>query len=273
VLRRLGLIALCTGLTFALTPTSATANIVRWVDKLSGPGPFKGFEIEWRLVCLGDPQPSYALSDPGEVEKQRAAAEKEVEDDGKINKKARAAATALGLLAPGCVVDKVEKGALRRSSVNVAFGVFASTKNRLVYNPPGTDEKDPFNQVKLTTLELSFDYRLVRGVDAGAGIAAYFFSGARFDAFTRLALEPIRLSWRPVAMFASDSKCLPTKSDSPCWQRMLVVRTSYFVIPHGFDAEDFGATPGTFRTSRDKLFSYAFMADTEPLYRWLKKQF
>jgi hypothetical protein len=249
-------------------PHPAHANIWRWIDELSGPGPFTGYEIEWRVVCFGEPAAPLTAEQLAAIGRQEAPPGPD--EPEKKNPKAKAAAVAVGFLAPGCVIDRVPVGGRRRASINVSFGWFASYNNHLRYDPPARDAGDSALEVKLTSLESSFDYRLFPGLDAGAGVAVYFFSGAKFDSFSRLTIEPLRFSLRPIAMAKSDSACL--SSDEPCWQRTLVVRASYFLIPKGFAAEDFGAVPGTYRTSRDKLFSVAIMADTEPLYRWLKKR-
>ncbi len=33
-----------------------------WLDQLSGPGPFAGFDVQWRIACIADPAvPALAL--------------------------------------------------------------------------------------------------------------------------------------------------------------------------------------------------------------------
>ncbi len=243
----------CLGLALA---RPADAWIIRWIDDLSGPGPFKGVEFEWQVVCLGDPPPPASPT----------GAKQEFEPD-KEGLRA-AAAVVVGLLGPTCIVDRVPPGRTRRASFNLGVGLYASYRNELPFDDLPADPKHPDKEVKLTTLQPSFQVRLFRGVDIGAGGGAMWFSGPRFTSFRRAFLEPLRVDVRPALFRWSDKKC--TSAGEPCWQRTPVVRFSYFVVPAGFNAVDFGARPGSFNVPRDKIFTVAAVIDLEPLYTFLK---
>jgi hypothetical protein len=264
VLRRLGLIALCTGLTFALTPTSATANIIRWVDKLSGPGPFWGPQFEWRLVCVsGDPETT-----DGEKERVRKLQNDPSRRQAPITPsdyQPKAVIPAIGILGP-CMFDRGPENGMRRVSINVGVGIlWTHNTNDLKYESQ-LSKKD--RTVNMTTLETTAMWRVRRGVDAGPGIGLAWFSGRQFDSFKRVALIPVRIDYRPFDAYLG---CKDPGCGDSTKRRMLNLRFDLTVIPRGFDGKDFGAAPERF-APRDILPSVSFIIDLYPVARRLKNR-
>jgi len=216
----------------AAAPAPARANIWRWIDELSGPGPFHGYQYEWRVVCGGR---------PGSSERKQ--------DDK------RSLLFALGGIGP-CLIDRVPKNDRRVWSVNTSVGWFSATRNPLL--PDAAEDR---RKVDLTTFEATVMWQPYVGVDVGTGVGVYWFGGAAFDSFSRTALLPLRVDARPAELINRD-----VDKSRWWWTAMLGARFDVAVIPRGFDAADFGAPPRRF-ASRDTLTNWAVMIDLEPLAR------
>src|SRR4051812_27962147 len=60
-MRRFIVIGLCVSSFLITLPAHAHAWWY-WMDEYTGPGPFTGFDVQWRLACLADPAvPALAL--------------------------------------------------------------------------------------------------------------------------------------------------------------------------------------------------------------------
>jgi hypothetical protein len=222
------------------TASPAHAQIWRLIWELSGPGPFHGPEFEWRLACLNAPDGS---ASPG------AAAG--TEEGG--------ASGVLRILGPGCLINPPGPGARRRASFNVAVGVLDARRNNLQYASNATSR-----DVKLTTAEGTFWWRPVRSVEVGFGAGLMSFSGGGFNTFERFFFEPYRIDVRPLAIAAG-----PQHAD---WTEFLSVRAGAIIVPNSFSAADFGAIPGTFRTSREVLPTFSIFIDVEPIARSMRRR-
>ena len=55
-MRRVIVIALCALSFLVALPAPAHAWFF-WLDEYSGPGPFLGFDVQWRIACINDPAP------------------------------------------------------------------------------------------------------------------------------------------------------------------------------------------------------------------------
>jgi hypothetical protein len=232
-MRRGSIVLFVCVLLLGFTPSPAHAQLWRWIDELSGPGIFQGPEFEWKLVCFGD-QPD-ATSKGGRGE-------------------------ALGILGPGCLSRPVPPRA-RRGSFNISFGLLKADDNPLRYANPNQD-----HEVAMTLLEPSVWWSPAIWVDTGIGGGLMWFSGAGFPSFRRVFFEPIRVNLKLLTLIAR------MRSESPPeWLDAFSVRASAVVIPTSFRAEDFGAIPGTFQTSREVLQSYAVAIDFEPIVRSLRR--
>jgi len=225
-------LVLCT-FVLAVTPAPAHAQIWQWIDELSGPGPFQGPVFEWKLVCFGDQTDATPRGGRGE---------------------------ALAILGPGCLTRPVAPR-VRRGSFNMAFGLLKADENRLQY-PNREQDRD----VALTLLEPSVWWSPAIWVDTGVGGGVFWFSGPGFPTFHRAFFEPIRVNLKLLTLIGR-----ARSENPPEWLDAFSIRASAVVMPRSFRADDFGAIPGTFATSREVLQSYAVAVDFEPLIRYLRR--
>ena len=232
-MRRLPLTLLVCAFVLAFMPAPAHAQIWQWIDELSGPGPFQGPAFEWKLVCFGD-----------RTDTTRDGVE-----------------AVLGILGPGCLARPVPPRE-RRGSVNLGFGALKADRNRLKYADRGDQDHD----VALTLLEPSVWWSPAMWVDTGTGGGIMWFSGRAFPTFRRVFFEPIRVNLKLLTLIARGRSENP-----PEWLDFLSIRASAIIIPRSFSADDFGAIPGSFATSREVLQSYAVAVDFEPIVRYLRR--
>jgi hypothetical protein len=218
----------------------AHAQIWRYIYELSGPGPFRGLEFERRLLCFSVQSPT-ATPPPASPGRERAA-------------------RALEILGPGCFFRPTPPDRVRRASINLAFGLLDAKENNLRYANPSVDR-----EVKLTSIEPSLWWRPTASVEVGTGGGMLWFSGPAFASFRRGFFEPVRIDVKPLAL----ASALALRSHAE-WTEFLSLRAGLIVIPHGFRAEDFGAVPGSFQTSREALRTFAIFVDLEPVARSLR---
>jgi hypothetical protein len=227
-MRRLIQVGVCCAIVSCVGAGAASAQVIRWIDKLSGPGPFIGFQVEGRVVCWGAPESDEEM---------------------------------VGVKLP-CLIKRGPKDTPRRTSLNVEAGVFWARDNELPYN---RDLDEDERRVMLTPLQVTFYWQPLRGLELGHGAGLFFFYSKRdlFDRFTRFALEPLRVDIRPFDLAMRD----PARRDklSARLLRMITLRQSIVILPKGVTAADFGAL-GSFRTSREILPSYSLLLDIEPLF-------
>jgi hypothetical protein len=197
-----------------LVPTPAHAQFWRWIDELSGPGPFNGVVLPWRLVCIGG-QPA-----PATMTTSRRV--------GYV--------TAAALGGSGCLLSP---GALPRASLNFDTGFLLALKNHLDY------ASSVNKRVHMTILEPTFSFHIDPTLEndwleVGGGAGVFVMHGPAFDTFSRAFIEPIRADFRPLAKQRG-------------WRRGIVLRGAVIIVPQGFDATDFGAKPGSFHTPSEVL--------------------
>jgi len=148
-----------------------------------------------------------------------------------------AEASAGALLGWGCLFQPGIR--TPRASINLTAAWLGSEKNHLQYASTTVG-----STVHLDIIEPSVSVHLDPNLDrdfleVGFGAGALIFSGAAFESFTRVFVEPVRGDVRPFAFTGKN------------WGRAIIVRGSLLVVPSGFDATDFGAVPGSFHVARD----------------------
>jgi hypothetical protein len=94
-------------------------------------------------------------------------------------------------------------------------------------------------------------------LEIGAGLGSIRFSNTPADSFSKPAIEPIRVIWKPLAM----------KSGAADWLEAFQIRYRGIVLPSGFTAEDFGAVPGTFDAGAEFINSVSFVVNLANLLR------
>ena len=230
----IGLLALACGLVPA-KPADAQAGFIRWLEKLSGPGPFVGAGLEIYGLCYGVEKPS-AIAQDNSGEQPRTFFW-----DVNCGKAAR---------------DR------QRLTVGVQFSKMWGDNN-LQYDEAAV----PANlrdTVGATVFLGSADLGVTRALDIGAGVGFIHFTGTPPGSFTRPMLEPLRVTWKPLA-----SRPTAGASSEQLYKReWLQLRLVMTVIPKGFDAEDFGAIPGSYKSGTEVQANMYIIVNTANLLGW-----
>jgi hypothetical protein len=139
-----------------------------WIDQLSGPGPFTGWDFQWRMVCIPETR-------PGAIN---------ISLDGITTGKQRLA-RAFGA---GCLFDKDINP---MGSLNFAFGQVYSVRNELDYGP---GVKKP--HVTMTKFEpsLSMFADASKRIEITSGLGVLVIHGSGFDTFTHYYWSPLRVT-------------------------------------------------------------------------------
>jgi hypothetical protein len=160
-----------------LHPASASAQGWRWLEKLSGPGDFTGYEVDFKLFCNYDRVPSgprlaVAVSVPCLIKKAGAEVPKD-------QAPSPSSAVKIG---EGKTID------LARRAYSLGVGVsYLRGRSDLPYAP--TDEGID-RTIQILAIEGFFDHRLSTRVDYGVAFGPNLFLVPTFDDFTRFSLEP-----------------------------------------------------------------------------------
>jgi len=234
-MRRLLVTALCAASFLFMLPKPAHAWF-DWIDQLSGPGPFAGVDLQWRLVCAQDPQQVTPTDskDPGDSLRSLDS----------FDGKARVLA---GIFGAGCLGDHKANPV---SSLNVRVAKLWSLDNHLQYASGVEAPTVNMWQFEPTFSTFVDDKKLVE-LTVGMGISV--LSGNGFDSMTRLYFRPVMLTITPGGRLSRDGFNKVA--------RALSVSSGIFYMPKGFDAEDFGALPGTFHTDNELLATFAVSLD------------
>jgi hypothetical protein len=248
-MRRFVLVRLACLFVFLSLPVPAHALFWHWLDELSGPGTFNGYEIEVRLVCFSEPA------------KQGAE---------EIKARKRLAAGVVGVIPPGCVFTRVPLENVRRASINLAMSYMYANHTHLEYA-----DKNANHFVHLLTLRPRVWMRPARSVEVGAGVGFYRFTGPGFEPVWRTVLEPFLVDVKPLAL-VRDALRLGHRDDvtdypDSQWDLIISFRAGFVYSPKGFDAQDFGAIPGTFHTKRELLPTASVLLDLDPIARWMRR--
>jgi hypothetical protein len=202
------------------TPAFAQTGFFRWLERLSGPGPFYGTGFELYGVCFGVKKDSAKDSDAETAQRKSAT----------------------WFPGVGCGQAARRDGDRGLKIDRVSIGVQYSWMrgdNRLQYDP--SVPADQTDSVDATVFMGIADFGFVRALDLGAGFGFVRFSGMPSPAFSHVMFEPIRVTVKPLAL----------KKASTYKDEALQLRVVMTVIPSGFDAEDFGAIPGTYHSGTE----------------------
>jgi hypothetical protein len=231
----------------ALSAAPAHANIWRWIDELSGPGPFKGVTPEFRLTCWGAaPLPYRGPDDP-------------VQDKNK-DKQVERITGAFTAKFP-CPQDP-GPDRFFRFSLNMQVGVMWGKHNPIQY--PG-DLTEPQKQVMLFPIESLVYWQPILGLEIGAGGGLFVFQNSQlFPTLFVPVIDPIRIDVRPFDLLLDPKEnSVPRKL-----LRTITLRYGLVAIPQKLDATYFGGSPSDpFTPRRELLHSVEFAIDIEPLLR------
>jgi hypothetical protein len=201
-------------------PAEAQAVFIRWLEKLSGPGPFTGLGFELYGICYGVPK-----GDPRDTDPPTTAASRNWFVDINCGRASRGSADERGLN-------------INRAAIGLHYSRMWGD-NELQYDPAVPE--DQTDRVTASLLMGIADFGLIRALDVGAGVGFIRFSGTPAPAFSKLTFEPIRVTFKPIAL----------KRAGAYRHEALQLRVVMTVLPGGFDAEDFGALAGTFKSNTE----------------------
>jgi hypothetical protein len=221
-----------------LCAAPARAQGWRWLEKLSGPGDFYGYEVNVKILCGYEEIQKGRLA-PIAVSlpciKKRAVPPSDLPGD---DQDFRSGAT---------TADKQQLDLARRK---YALGVGVSYlrgSGDLEYAPT-SEHVD--RTVQVWAFEGFFDHRVFRNnIDAGVAVGANVFVVPLAENFTRWSVEP-RVTLKLFDL-RKGANYVGTAS----------LRLGVLAFFKEFTAEDFGAIPGTYRSGTDIGPSFRFILD------------
>jgi hypothetical protein len=213
---------------------AAQRGILGWLDKLSGPGPFTLVGAEIEVACYG----------------VRRLATRDTPTDAAAQVQASGGPdmSSLWVLDPGCYRADRRRP---RASLVAQFAGFFNGDNPLLYGEGSVRERSGSDVGGFLFIP-AIDVSLNRFVDVGAGLGLVRFSGDDFNAFTRGAIQPFRVTLRPLAGIG-DGGAAPGNE----W---LQVRATGLLIGR-LEAADFGAIPGTYTESGEFQWQVQLLID------------
>jgi hypothetical protein len=207
----------------ACTARSASAgewDFLWWLEQLSGPGPFKavaGLNITQPIACYGV----------------------------KANRAEEAVAMSVGT--PEFFPDfTCGRAARQRVWVRFALRVSRATgDNTLQYAVPLTGDE---RKVTVWGFGVIADVALRTYLDLGTSVGLTRYSGQPFDSFSRFTIEPIRVTFKPLAV---------GERVDWRWREFLELRYTASAFPAGFNDADFRALSGTFQSRKEIQSTFA----------------
>lgn len=228
----------------AFVPGDALAA-VGWLEKLSGPGPFVGWQVNVPFACYGFQDAPWPAASEG-----RASIDQTAPAAGGDQRQLR--------VNYDCLMASADNWSIKFA---VDVGRLSSTENELPY--PGVDDRLKPNVnalVLMPSASLSFgrftdDMGSV--IDVGVGVGAVRFSddGNFFDAFWKPAFQPVRVAIRPLALFRKGVR----------WE-FLEIGLNATIIGGEMTAADFGAA-GSFQESNELVWNRAIRVDLFKLFQ------
>jgi hypothetical protein len=237
----------CVYAVFALVVLMPARTYAWWefIEALSGPGRFYGWDIQLRVFCVIDAIP---------VKEGTRTRDK----DQQVTPQSFVPTT-VGVLTSTCKAEELTPKVKYKQRIAVDLGM------RFLW----ADDNPRFangERISLTMFHPSISTALLNRFDdwdilsLGFGGGAYWFSSKEFSSFNGVFLEPIRLeihapfNWRTETWSAAIPR----------------IRVGYLVFPAGFDTALFAATADVPpRISRDWVYNLAVDFDLSPLLRKL----
>jgi hypothetical protein len=254
--------ALILGVLFQLMLPAPAHAWFDWLDELSGPGRFKGWHLEARLVCFTEkvptptptPAPTPTPPPPNRTPTPSNAANETQGDLVDQNFSG-------GITFSAC---KVRPGETRRASIDLGFRLLRYTDDSASNAFAGG------NSISLSTFVPSFEWRVFTNpridvVDAGVGAGVYFFTSlgsnpGGFNSFSGLIVEPVRLDFHAPTVLTRDH----------WWAAIPNLRFGLIVFPGGFDANAFGPLLTGAKARQidaEWLKDFGIFFDLEPIVR------
>jgi hypothetical protein len=209
-----------------------------WLDRLSGPGPFHGIDIQYRFLCVADSPPIPAIVGTlGIPAESRRAVTLGLFDQGAgvIPFNAPRRRPDAGALRANATLNEVrdyraqyveascERDTNVRGYLALKWGPYKSSENLLF---PRNEDAEIY-QVRFVQTALKGGWRLWRAVDAVGSLGINRFTGDAFDSF-----------WRPSVMAGFALYPVATVVDSQL-ARAFMVEVGAQSFLSGFEASDF----------------------------------
>jgi hypothetical protein len=240
-----------------------------WLDELSGPGKFKGWHLEARLVCFTErvstptptPTPTPTRTPAATQNQTPTPRDAANENQGDLVDQNFSG----GITFSAC---KVRPGETRRASIDLGFRLLRYTDDSASNAFAGG------NSISLSTFVPAFEWRVFTNpridvVDAGVGAGVYFFtslgsSPGGFNSFSGLIVEPVRLDFHAPTVLTRDH----------WWAAIPNLRFGLIVFPGGFDTNAFGPLltgDKARRIDAEWLKNFGIFFDLEPIVRRFSK--
>jgi hypothetical protein len=242
-MRRAVLTLVSTALLSLVLPAPAHAWW-EFLEELSGPGPFWGWDIQARVLCLvrtPDIDPKTGLQKEDPVTKE------------KLFKTEAKRAPVIGVILSACRIKPEET---RRASVEVGARFLTAD---------GDDRFANGNSIDLTTVQGTISYNLFGNhadsdyLDVAFGAGMYWFASDDFPAFRGFFMEPVRFEFHPTTAMKRRTKLSAL---------VPVIRAGVLLFPAGFETAKFHAAPGIApQIGRDWVFNAALSFDLEGLFK------
>ena len=214
-----------------------------FLEQLSGPGPFKGWDLQARVLCLvrtPDIDPT--------TKTQRVDASGQP-----VFKTEPKSAPVIGTIVSAC---RIRPGETRRAGVDVGVRFLTADGDVRFANGKPID---------MTTLEGAISYNVFSSqpdsdyLDVAFGAGMYWFASEDFESFRGFFLEPVRIEFHPTTRMKQRTK----------WSALMpVLRAGYLLFPAGFETAKFNAAPGIPPLiSRDWVFTTGVFFDLEGLFK------
>jgi hypothetical protein len=218
-----------------------------WLEKLSGPGPFRGWSVDARLLCLSKRSPATGTQiDSGDAIGWNATFPKELN-------------AGVWFTPLGCHF-------LDRDQSRLEFGFEYSrmtsdgSDNPLDYtHRPSLVAAD--KGVDMSSFTITAEVRVNRVLDVGvaAGRATFRSPGDVFDDLPKGVFQPVRVTVRPLGGLTDRNR----------FADFLTVRVDATKFNGGFRDEEFGARPGTFNEPGELVWGWRVLVDAGTLF-WLR---
>jgi hypothetical protein len=245
-----------------------------WLDRLSGPGVFRdGWEFSVPVFCYGVPG-KRGLNRPNTDDLNFNEEMKRKWEQQGVTEEPRQLEPAWGHTDVACVDKwdwiKVGDTGQRRGLWRIAVGFELVLSSKSAHNPLVYEGRAPGDgpKVTLSTFVQTVDFVPNAWLEFGAGAGVGRFSTAGFSTAWKPLIQPLRISVRPLTLLTIGRKDWKTDSkDRPGWVGILQLKFNLTSFPGGFDAADFGATPGSWRVGFEALPSFGLVLDFGELVR------
>jgi hypothetical protein len=288
-MRRVVVIALC-AVSFLITLPAPAHAWWDWLEEYSGPGPFTGFDFQWRLACINDPLPEQMVRE--ELTAALAAARGRVIDALLTREREGRALTAEQLKTLQDSVENAEKELanlpalveLRRKRIDPGPGVLrslasyeSSHQNWAGFFGAGCVSQENHNPLgslnfrlaylwsihnRLTYAEPEFaedgprvtllqpELSFTVFVDQRKSVELGSAMGVSFAFTDKKGVSPFARFYWRPLILTVSPVSLLRLKTPKGW-RALTITSSIVIMPQDLNDVDFGAVPGTFHSARE----------------------